>query len=180
MGDAITRTERNDLMLLCRKREKLAKAMAAQRSAELLADFESKLAKEFAWSEQENWSAAMRRARELVRGLNETIREDLRELGVPPEFAPSAHVYWESRGENISSRRRAELRRVATAEIAAREKAAKVAIEMASVETQTQIAAGGLQSEDAKAFLEAMPTAREMMPLLQVGEVERLRTLEAA
>ena len=42
----MTSRERGELAQLCRKREKVGKTMATQRSAELLADFEQKLARQ--------------------------------------------------------------------------------------------------------------------------------------
>ncbi len=170
---AMTSRERSEPAQLCRKRERVAKTMAAQRSAELLADFEAKLAREYAWSERENWEEAMRRAEGLVDDLNAKIVEDLREMGVPPEFAPGASLGWSRRGENVSAGRRAELRKVASTRIDAMEKAARTEIERVSLETQTRLLAGGLESDEAKRFLDAMPTAESLMPTLEVSEIER-------
>lgn len=44
-----------------------------QRAAELLADFGAKLAKEYAWDEQENWEEAMRIAKQAVDNVNAAI-----------------------------------------------------------------------------------------------------------
>jgi hypothetical protein len=91
---------------------------------------------------------------------------------VPERFAPSAMVGWMSRGQNASRERRAELRKVATTRIAADAKRAKVEIERASVELQGELVAGGLSSNDAKAFLARMPTAEALLPVLAGGEAE--------
>ena len=88
------------------------------------------------------------------------------------QLAPSAHVAWLPRGENVSAGRRAELRKVAATRIAASERAAKMEIERQSVEIETQLVAGGLQSEDAQAFLASMSTAEQLMPMLSVAEIE--------
>jgi hypothetical protein len=42
--------------------------------------------------------------------------------------------------------------------------AAPAAVERASVETQTELIAGGLESDEARGFLERMPTANALMP----------------
>lgn len=173
MGAVMTARERTELAQLCRKRERVAKTMATQRSAELLADFEAKLARQYSWSDNENWTEAMHRASAIVADLNMTIIDNLREIGVPPEFAPSANLDWYARGENAVTTRRTELRKVATSEIAAREKKARTEIERASLETQTQLLMSGLESTEAKRFLDAMPTAEQLMPALDVGEIEK-------
>jgi hypothetical protein len=79
---------------------------------------------------------------------------------------------WMRRGENYSAARRAELRKVAKTRIVAEIKAAKTTIERSSVEVQTELIAGGLESEEAKAFLESMPTAEALMPSLSMAEIE--------
>ena len=66
----------------------------------------------------------------------------------------------------------AELRRVAKAKLDAGAKAAKVEIERSSLRVQTELVAGGLHSADARAFLEAMPTADALLPPLTVAEIE--------
>jgi hypothetical protein len=68
----------------------------------------------------------------------------------------------------------AELRKVAQTRIAALEKAACNDIERSSLEVQTELLAGGLQSGEARAFLESIPTAAALMPPLSVPELEAL------
>lgn len=169
----MTAKERGELAQLCRKREKVAKTMAAQRSAELLADFEQKMAAEYAWSDHENWTEAMRVAQAAVEQVNMAIADSLAELGIPRKFAPSASLGWSRRGENVTAGRRAELRKVAQTRIDAMEKAARTEIERVSLETQTTLLAGGLESGEARKFLDAMPSAESLMPALSVGEIEK-------
>lgn len=171
--DQMTSRERSELAQLCRRREKLAKSMASEVAAVRLADFEAQLARQYSWAEEESWAEAMRIADEAVMEVNKRIAERLGELGVPSVFAPSAHLGWASGGENVSSKRRAELRKVGQTRIAAMEKSARTEIERASIEVQTNLVAGGLTSEDARRFLEAMPTADVLMPALDVPEIEK-------
>jgi len=58
MVAAITKSEREDLQRLVRQREKVLKSAAAQRSAELIADFENQMGQEFAFDDDEVWKAA--------------------------------------------------------------------------------------------------------------------------
>jgi hypothetical protein len=168
----MTSRERSELAALCRKQERLAKTMVAERSAVLIADFEAKMATEYARSDDENWSEAMRLARAAVDGVNLAIAESLSALGIPHEFAPSASLGWERRGANVTASRRTELRKVAETRIKAMERSARTEIERASLETQTALLAGGLESDEARRFLESMPSAESLMPALSVGEIE--------
>ena len=72
------------------------------------------------------------------------------------------------------------MRRVAQREIDVSEKSAKTAIERKSVETQEKIMIGGLTSEDARLFLESMPTAEALMPVLTIDRVATLLIEEKA
>ena len=80
---------------------------------------------------------------------------------------------WYGRGENSTAERRVELRKVATTRIDALAKAAKTHIERRSVEIQTELLAGRLTTDAAQAFLAAMPTADQLMPVLDLGAIQR-------
>ena len=114
-GSRMTKGERNDLAGLVRQRAKLLKAAAAQRSAELLADFERQLGTIHSYDDDETWRAATATAEQAVGAANAQIAERCQELGIPKEFAPTVRFSWYGRGENASKDRRAELRRMSSA-----------------------------------------------------------------
>src|SRR3954465_7211149 len=72
---------------------------------------------------------------------------------------------------SLGAKRRAELRKVAQAQIASLEQQAIVRIEQASVEAQTQIAITGLTSEAAHAFVEQLPSSESLMPALSYRDI---------
>ena len=150
----MTKGEREDLQRLIRQRERVLKSAAKQRSAELLADFENQLGAEYAFDSDEIWAEATRQAKAEAAKANARIAARAAALGIPKDFAPSLGLGWAARGRNASKERRAELRKMAATRIAAIEQAAIVQIELGSVEAQTGIAASGLTSEAARAFLE--------------------------
>jgi alkylation response protein AidB-like acyl-CoA dehydrogenase len=171
MSDGMTKTERHELAALMRRREKLAKAGVDRVAAERVADFEARLAEVYD-AHDDAWHEIYEQLERDVKTLNRRIADELAARGTPARFAPSAHVGWLSRGENGLAGRRAELRKVAAARIAAEVKRAKVEIERASVELQGDLVAGGLTSEEAKVFLARMPSAGELLPMLDVAEIE--------
>ncbi len=170
----MTKTERNDLAGLVRKRERLMKTAASQRSADLLAEFESQLGTIYAFDNDEIWAAAHAAAEDAVKFAQVEIAKRCEDLGIPAEFAPGISLGWYGRGENMSKDRRAELRKMATTRLAAMEKAARTEIEKYSIEAQTELIAGGLTTEAAQAFLTSMPEIETLMPVLDATQVQGL------
>ena len=170
--DTMTRAERDDLAKLVRRREKLAKTDADRVAAERLAGLEREFAEIYRVGDEEVWREAQAAAEEAVAEANARVAQRCRELGIREAFAPSIGVHWYSRGENASKDRVAELRKVAKTRIDADAKRAKFEIERASVDVQTQLVAGSLRTAEARAFLEAMPTAEALMPSLTVAQIE--------
>ena len=52
------------------------------------------------------------------------------------------------------------------------ERRAKVSIEAESLRIQERLALGGFETDEARAFLAAMPTPEALMPAFSVGEIE--------
>jgi hypothetical protein len=173
MTGRMTKAERDDLVRLIKQRERVAKSTAEQRSAIMLADFEREISAIHTFDKNEVWRAAMDAGVEAAKKANEAIIAEADRLGIPPEFRPRVQWHWESRCENAYRERRAELRKVATAEIAAMEKTARVQIEARSIEAQTEIIANGLDSEAAIAFLEKLPPIETLMPALDPITIQR-------
>jgi hypothetical protein len=168
-----TKTERNELAQLVRRREKVAKADAERVGAERLATFEAQVATDYHLNDDAVWSEAFRAVRDVAIEADQRVAERCRELGIDERFRPHIGApSWYDRGEHAARRRIAELRKVAQTRVAADVKAAKAEIERLSVEVQTELIAGGLESAAAKAFLESMPTAESLMPALTVLEIE--------
>jgi hypothetical protein len=170
----MTRSEREDLAKLIRNRERVLKAAAAQRSAELLAEFEQQLASIYQWDQDEIWRQAHEAAQAAVATAEMAIAERCAELSIPARFAPGLNLYWHGRGENAVKERRNQLRAVAKNRIAAIEKAACTQIEMACLDAQSQIIAHGLTSTAAIVFLDGLPKIEALMPPLEMASVEEM------
>ena len=167
----MTARERSELQTLMRQREKVLKAAAKQRSADLLADFENQLGTQWSFDQDEVWRAAAEAAQAEVAKANKAIAARCAKLGIPKRFAPELDVHWYSRGENASKERRAELRRMATTRIAAIEAAAIVEIGRVTIEGQMAIATAGMELDAAKAFVGKLPSIENLMPALSFEEV---------
>jgi hypothetical protein len=171
---SMTRAERQELGQLIRKRERVMKMQAQERSAALLAEFDAQIAAIYHYDDDPVWKRVHAEAMEALDTARVEIAARCHELGIPPEFAPGLDIYWHGRGHNAVQDRRAELRRVAKSRIAAIEAEAVSKIERLSLEAQTQVVANGLESEGAKAFLNTMPALDKLMPPVEFDEISSL------
>jgi hypothetical protein len=174
MNDAtnrMTKGERDDLMKLIRSREKVLKSMAAQRSAEMMADFETKISAEHKFAKEEVWTAAVRAVEDAANDAAKSIKARCEELGIPEEFQPTVKWYWDERGDNKWESRRKELRLAAKQQIEALEAKAKAQIEVMGLQAQTEVLANGMSSEAATNFLKGMQSVDQMMPLIDLENV---------
>lgn len=175
-GEGMSRRDREELSKLTRRRERVAKSDARQRAAEIRADGEAQLATIFE-ADDARWDESINVAQAAIDAANATIDQHCEEAGVPAAFRPVVGLGWNSRGENASASRRGELRRVLETRVAALEKQAFTEIERRSLEVQTSLLAGGLDSAEGRAFLETMPTAAALMPGLAVEEFPEVAQL---
>lgn len=174
MPETMTKTERGELLSLVKKRERVMRAGAQHRSAELLAEFDAQSAKIYHFDDDAVWSGLFAEAKAMMEKTQLAIAKRAKALGIPAEFAPGMSVGWHGRGHNAVSERRTELRRAAKSRIEALEKDAIASIEKISLHAQTEILSTGLTSDAARAFLEAMPKLEMLMPPIQVGEMQAL------
>jgi hypothetical protein len=168
--------EREDLARAVRLRAKAAKALIAQRKAEMEADVERQLSA-IHKEDNELWADITRRAGDAVRDLDAKLGAVCREHGIREDFRPRLALDWYGRGVNASAQRRGELRKLAYKRIEALAAEALAASDSAAADLQIRLIAGGLESEEARAFLEALPTAEQLLPKLDVrtiGEQQRL------
>jgi hypothetical protein len=172
MTKQMTKGEREDLIRLIKQRERVAKTAAEQRSAAMLAEFEQKISTLHAFATNEVWKASVDVAHVAAKKAIEEIAAEADKLGIPKEFQPKISFQWLQRGENAYEVRRAELRRLARAEIDALEKVARVQIETQSVQAQTEVIANGLTSDAAIAFLNSLPAVEKMMPALDITAIQ--------
>lgn len=168
----MTKHEREALAKLIRQRERLAKTAAAERSAVLLADFEQQADRLYSYDEDEVWHAAVLTAKEEVAKAQRRIAERCRELGIPAPFAPTLGISWTQQRAAVAGER-AKMRHVAKRRIEQIEATARSAIERASVAAQEALLVGGLSTDAARMFAESLPVADELMPTLDMAELQQ-------
>jgi hypothetical protein len=170
----MTKSEREDLQRLIKNREQAMKARALERSAELLAEFEQQMSSVYSWSQDEIWRQATEAAATAVDTARAAIAARCEELGIPSRFAPTVGFSWHGRGENALKSRVGELRKTATAKIAALEAAALSKIKILCLDAQSQILAHGLTTASAIEFFDQLPNVETLMPSLEMPSIEQL------
>ena len=167
----MSKADRASVALLARKRAKVARAMIGERVKALRADVEDQLSAEYRFDD-DVWAAITTQAQRTVATADAQIAEICRQTGVPEHLRPSLNLSWHSRGENALSTRRAELRKLAQSRIDAAAESAKVTIEANLLDVETELVRDGLESAQAVAFLDAMPTPEQLVPAVDVTALQ--------
>jgi len=167
----ITKSDRDAIIRVLKMREATAKTEADQRAAELIADFEAQLAAEHK-ANAPAWADLTEQASKGIAELDAELARRCRELGIPEDWRPSLTLGWSARGENASKARRVELRKVAETRIEAQRKKALAFIARQHTELATQVVAGSLESGEAKAFLDTLPSMDRLLPMLALTDIE--------
>lgn len=167
----MTSKDRDTLAKIVRNRARVARSMVAQRHAQLLADFEEQSSAIYSAQDQA-WAEVVREAQIKVVEVDAHIAEVCRQRGVPAEFAPSFRAAFIGRGQNAEAARRVELRKLAERKIDAAAKAAKLEIDRADAEVQVDLLTRALTTDEARAFVERIPTPEQLMPAVQLAQLE--------
>jgi hypothetical protein len=174
--NAMTKAERSDLLKVIRSRERLAKTEVKEQATALKADFERQLDTTYSFNNDEVWAQAEKLVANAVAEARTVVAEQSVALGIPRQFAPSIGHYWSEGGRQLIEKECVKMRRVAHTRIDAMAAEAHTKIERWSVETQTNLIARGLTSEEAQTFLEEMPRPDSIMVMLTVNDARRLLT----
>lgn len=158
----MSRTERNELISLLRRRAKVAKQDAEALAASMIARVEEQLSASFE-ADDVRWKDAIARTQKAVEELNERISQELTAEGLPERFHPGAGIAWHQRGETKEAYRRHELKSVARARITERLTQAKADIDRAVVAIESDLLAV-TTGEAARDYLLGMPTAENLLP----------------
>lgn len=169
----MTKTEREELKRLARERARVAKADAHRRTADLKAMFEQELLTMYDYNRDEVWKQAVEEAQAAAKVAQEKIAARCEELGIPVAFAPTVNFSWQAQGPVAIAYEQADIRRAAYKRIEAQERGAIAEIDRAALAIQTDLVRAGLTSGMAVEFLDAMPSVAELMPPINLDEIER-------
>lgn len=162
--------ERAELIKLIRLQSKVRKDQLSALGAAAVAKREEELSAQFKPTE-DAWCEIVAEAERSVREADAKIQELSRIKGIPDDFRPKLKTFWIDRGENAMKERRAELRRTAAAQITAAVKLQQNAEDQRAAGIIGRLIGGLLETSEARAFLEEMPTLDDLVGRMTVIEV---------
>jgi len=169
----ITKGERTELRSLIRQRFRVLRAEVVQRQAELEAELQARVTARFA-DEDKAWADGMYLIEEAAREANRKANDILRDMkieGLDLEGKDFAIIV--TRDINKPHAARTNLRREGLARIAAQVKGAMAQLDRQEVDLLTRLAAGALESDEARAFLGEIPTVSSLVPAVRLLELEQ-------
>lgn len=166
----ITKGERTELRSIVRNQFKVLRAEVEQRRTEMHAEFEDQIVAHYS-ADNAKWAGVTHLIHEAVMECNRTINNVLYEQG----YQTKGHTerMWVSEppispptGDQVQMRRRA------TARIQESVKAALLKLDRDEADLLRTLAVGALDSDEAHAFLAAIPTVSELVPTARLAELE--------
>jgi hypothetical protein len=166
----MTQKDRDRLQTLVKRRFRALKTEVDERHAELYAQMEAEIAARYA-EEDQAWAAARHEVNEAVLACNRTVNDAFRRcLGDDHEEAEYVRLVGAPPRE--SGAERIQLRRAANARVEQQVKAAKLQLERQEVNLLEKLLIGGLETDEARAFLESIPTVGELVPASRLAELD--------
>ena len=173
--EPMNKRDREQLAQVAKMRSRVAKASVEQREMALRSQVEDELQAMFA-AEDQLVARAEEIAGEFGQRANRELAEKLEEEGIPEQFRPQLGLM---KAESIMGRRaesnamrRGSLRQLAGARIKTLGAAAKVEVDRQCADTVERLVTGGLSNDEARQFLEEMPTIDQLMMAPSVAELE--------
>jgi hypothetical protein len=167
----MTNADRQALIRIARARAKQAEREVDARKAFLIAEAVNDATAEYT-AQDELWADAVAIAEEAAAKANAQIQARCVELGIPAKQAPRLQLAWSSRSSDYGdSRRRAELLKLAEKRADAIAREAKAALHANALDYEERLIIGGLQTDEAKALAESVPTVEQLMPKLNIEDL---------
>ncbi|CAG4900985.1 hypothetical protein [Paraburkholderia saeva] len=169
----MTTKERDTLREAVRLRARVAKADIDKRAAMLRAETEAQLSARYK-ADDDRWAKLVDHAARVGREADAELLRICKAEGIPLENRPSFRSGFVDRGDYSLPARRAELRKLAASKIDLAVKDAKLSVERWQAQTQTELLAGLLGTDDAKAFLAALPSPEALLPGMTAKQIDGL------
>jgi len=166
----ITKGERAELKSIVRQQFKVLRAELEQRELEMLANLEDQIADKYA-TEDQTWAALQHEVHEAVMAANRAINDAIYKHGYA-EKGPTERSWVAEPHMKQPQERRMDLRRHAHSRIREQVRAARLDLDRREADTLRTLAVGALETSEAQAFLEKIPTVGELVPTARLAELE--------
>jgi hypothetical protein len=164
----ITKAERTELRSIVRNQFRVLRAEITQRQRELAADIDEQIAQRYA-TDDKAWADAAHLAQEAVLEANRRVNDAYRDL-IGDRHVERHYVAWQM--PQKPARERIVLRSEALSRLMATVSAAELRLARQEADLLRNLAVGALETEEARAFLSAIPTVSELVPAARLAELE--------
>lgn len=180
----ITKGERTELRSIVRYQFKVLRSETRQRQAELIAEMERRISDHYAdeekrqqdlmWKCHEVIEAAQRQITDILVG--ETVLDGYR--GTEREVSVREPVRIQMESIQWNKEERVQRRRALVAAIEAQIEGALMRLDREEADLLRTLGVGAIESEEARAFLSAIPTVAELVPASRLAELEASLVIE--
>jgi hypothetical protein len=161
---------RDELARALRLHGRATRSGVGRREVELRADFEEQLAARYEIDDV-CWSEVAHTAEVARIEADDVIAMRCVELGIPHEFRPRLELDFYD-GQYVLTNHVARLRQRAQRRIREMARATKAEINDGEARLQTELLARDITSDEAPAFLTRLPSVEELMPMLQLWDLD--------
>lgn len=165
----ITKGERSELRSLIRQQFKVLRAEVLQRQAELDAEVEAGITEKYA-DVDKAWADAEFLIYEAAREANRKANDVMRGL-LADEWKAEKVIVGVVMPQK-PTRERGVLRFEAQKKINAKIQSAILALDRQEADLLTKLAVGGLESDEARQFIDQIPTVSQLVPAVRLLELE--------
>lgn len=164
----MTKAERTELRQIVKGQFAVLRAEIDQRKAELITEVDGQIDEKFAVDDKA-WADAAHLAHEAVMEANRKVNDAYRDL------TGERHVERMYVGAQLPSRPREErfrLQQTSRHQIDATVRGALLRLQRQEADLLRTLAVGAIESDEARAFLEAIPSVGELVPAARLTEIE--------
>lgn len=173
----LDKVEVRNLIAITKQRTRAARAEVIARAGAMLAEFERSMQDELG-PQDEALGALHSEAEEHLAKINSLLRAKCQTIGVPTQWAPVFTVTFPAKDGTLITKRRAEMRKVATSRLAALKTNALLEIERSESTLLTELITTQLLAKPAAEWLAQLPTAQALMPDVTFAAVASISAAE--
>lgn len=172
----ISKGERTELRSIVKQQFKVLRSELEQREMEMDAEVEAEISARYEHEDQA-WSVVQHKVHEAVMEANRQINDAMAEAGF--QMKSGTERMWVTAPRMSQPQEdKQQLRRLAHTRIAAQVRGAKLRLEREEADLLRTLAVGAIESDEARAFLAAIPTVGELVPAARLAEIEAAFTEE--
>jgi hypothetical protein len=167
----ITKSERTELRSIVKQQFKVLRAELAQRQLEMYAEVEDEITARYS-DDDATWSGLMHEVHEATMEANRRINDALYNAGYQKKSG-TERMWINTPRIDQPTEDRHQLRRTAKTRIDAQVKAAGLRLDREEADLLRTLGIGVIESEEARLFLQRIPTVGELVSSARLAELER-------